>query len=135
MESQDARGNTVRIDQSRARCEDLGRVCPAKPNRVRPTRDPYLDRSSDILGAWQTRSRSRRRANAEKLIGHGGIGSLTMTEAGADSLLIYGFAAWPIYRCRLGRHYFIDISAIAALAEDFSRNISNFTTSIMRETT
>ena len=32
-------------------------------------------------------------ANAEKLIGHGGIGSLTMTEAGADSLLIYGFTA------------------------------------------
>jgi hypothetical protein len=29
--------------------------------------------------------------NAEKLIGHGGIGSLTMTEAGAVSLLIYGF--------------------------------------------
>jgi hypothetical protein len=190
MESQDARGNTVRIDQSRARCEDLGRVCPAKPNRVRPTRDPYLDRSSDILGAWQTRSKSRRRANArcagpairssrlcrlpglrlaradaqaahrrsrverravssqvepttgspdhgprlsraslhdgqaawtrsiwlgiennggtgnpdtakatgattnaKKLIGHGGIGSLTMTEAGADSLLIYAFTA------------------------------------------
>jgi hypothetical protein len=31
--------------------------------------------------------------NAEKLIGHGGRGSLTMTEAGADSLLIYGFTA------------------------------------------
>ena len=34
--------------------------------------------------------------NAEKLIGHGGIGSLTMTEmteAGGDSLLIYGFTA------------------------------------------
>src|SRR5260370_7696371 len=31
--------------------------------------------------------------NAEKLIGHGGIGSLTMTEAGADSLLIYGLTA------------------------------------------
>jgi hypothetical protein len=31
--------------------------------------------------------------NAEKPIGHGGIGSLTMTEAGAVSLLIYGFTA------------------------------------------
>jgi predicted transcriptional regulator len=50
-----------------------------------------------ISGAWQTRSRSRRRANAKKLIGHDDIGSLTMTEAGADSLLIYDFTAmWPI---------------------------------------
>jgi hypothetical protein len=74
--------------------------------------------------------------NAEKLIGHGGIGSLTMTEAEADNLLIYGSPAMmAIYRCRLGRHYFIDISAIAALAEDFLRIIYNFTTPIMRETT
>jgi hypothetical protein len=31
--------------------------------------------------------------NAEKLIGYGSIGSLKMTEAGVDSLLIYGFTA------------------------------------------
>ncbi len=199
MESQDVRRNTVCIDQPRTRCEDLRRVCSVEPNRVRSTRDPDLDRSSGNLGAWQTRGRSRRRANArcagpairssrlcrlpglrlaradaqgahrrspverravsskveptpgsldrrprlfraslhdgettwsgskprglgrndggvrngnaggpenpdtakatgattnaEKLIGHGGIGSLTMTEAGPDSLLIYGFTA------------------------------------------
>jgi hypothetical protein len=32
-------------------------------------------------------------ANAEKLIGHGGIGSLAMPEAGVGSLLVYGFTA------------------------------------------
>ena len=37
----------------------VGRVCSAKPNRVRPTRDPDLDRSSGTRGSWQTRSRSR----------------------------------------------------------------------------
>ncbi len=31
--------------------------------------------------------------NAEKLIGHGGIGSLTMPEVGAGSLIVYGFTA------------------------------------------
>jgi hypothetical protein len=39
------------------------------------------------------RKRSGRITNAEKLIGYGSIGSLKMTEAGVDSLLIYGFTA------------------------------------------
>jgi len=35
---------------------------------------------------------------AEKLIGHGGIGSITMPEAGADSFLIYGLPqCWHIH--------------------------------------
>jgi hypothetical protein len=71
--------------------------------------------------------------NAEKLISHGGIGSLTMTEAGADSLLICFTAMMAHLSMSLGQTLFLHISAIAALAEDFSRITSNFTTSIMQD--
>ena len=48
---------------------------------------------SDANSSTDTAKATGATTNAEKLIGHGGIGSLTMTEAGADSLLIYGFTA------------------------------------------
>ena len=74
--------------------------------------------------------------NAEKLIGHAGIRSLAMPEAGADSLLVYGFIAMIAHlSMSLGQTLFHRYLGQAALAEDFSRTISNFTTSIMRETT
>ena len=48
---------------------------------------------SDANSSTDTAKATGATTNAEKLIGHGGIGSLTMTEAGAVSLLIYGFTA------------------------------------------
>jgi sterol desaturase/sphingolipid hydroxylase (fatty acid hydroxylase superfamily) len=85
-----------------------------RDDSARLFRTPIKDGEADWLGSWWSEgvgrndsgARSGNRddnaaeseaagttTKAEKLIGHGGIGSFTMPKAGADSLLIYGFTA------------------------------------------